>query len=322
MVDAHRVLLPLDEAQGAVRALYHYRDTHELADALIAVDAAIERSLRLLLRSDRDAPDSLRLAALSEQDVPFDALLDGLRQRDLISIELAGAVHGTRTAAERAREGAVRASDADPAVEAVEGLRSEVAAMSPAPEPPSPSEPAPDPLAEEPAEVVAPARGRIGSWIAVAGAVVVVLVAGFFLLRRGSAFDRGVEAFEQGRMGVAEQQFEAALRKDSSNVTARLYLARILRRQERYPEAADQLKVAATLAPSDADVRRELGHLFFALKAYPQAAEQYRRALEAQPDSKLSWMGLIQSLRAAGDPQAAEMLRQAPADVRSAFGQN
>lgn len=319
MIDTSRVLQPLDEAEGSVRSLYHHRDTGELGAAIIAVDAALERSLRLLLRDDRDAPDSLRLAALSPAEVSFQQLLDALRRRDVISIELAGAAHQTRAAAGRARAGDVRPADADAVIRAVERLRADVSALA-LPAGSSPAEAGePGPGVAPDVAVVAPSRRRRWTWLAVAIGAVVVLVGAYYLFSRPSAFDRGVEAFQQGREGVAEREFEAALQHDSSDVTTRLYLARILRGQERYREAADQLRAAAALAPRDPDVRRELGHLFFALKSYQSAAAEYRQALELQPDETMNWIGLIRSLRAAGDPQAEELLRSAPPAVQAAL---
>jgi len=129
MIDAGRVLQPLDAAAAAIERLDEYRVPAELADAIEETQRAVDRALRLLLRADARAPDDLRLTALSP-DTPLDRVVAGLRQRGLITMELAGRVHELGQATERARSGAVRASDADVARETVRLLRYEVGAAS------------------------------------------------------------------------------------------------------------------------------------------------------------------------------------------------
>ena len=154
----------------------------------------------------------------------------------------------------------------------------------------------------------------------VIGSVVTVLIAlAVLLLTRGSSADmeRGVEAFREGRAGLAEQHFRTVLSRDEDNVTARLYLARILREQARLQEAADLLRNAARTAPEDAAVRRELGYLFLDLDRPPSAVEQFRTAVELEPDESLNWVGLVVALRRADDRSADEWLRRAPPEARA-----
>ncbi len=351
MIDPSRVLLPLDEAEAAVRTLHGYRGTDELAAALQTVAAAIEHTLRLLLRADVRAPEALRLSALAPDALPPAEVVDALRSSDLLSIDLAGAIHQTRAAAERAAAGDVRASDADAALHAVHSLRDAVRAAAAAPPaaaggsggaaagpggaaaatssaeptaaggsgPGTAGEPAAAGGAAVPASLRAGTRAR-GLWLL--GAVALIAIVAMVLLaRRSSATERGIAAFADGRMAAAEQQFERAVQDDSTDITARLYLARIFRRQQRYADAVGQLRIAAALAPDDADVRRELGNFFFERHRYDAAAEQYQRALELDPSTNLNWIGLIRALRAAGDPRSAEILQNAPAEVRATLGQ-
>src|SRR5690606_68269 len=105
MTDASRVLRPLDEAEHAIHMLEEYRTTEELGRAVVETWHAVDRSLRLLLRTDPDAPDALRLAALSPTELTLDRLLDALRRRDAISIELAGSAHELERAAARSERG-------------------------------------------------------------------------------------------------------------------------------------------------------------------------------------------------------------------------
>lgn len=321
MIDAERVLQPLDDVRSALDRLYHYRTPQELGDALIELDAAVLTSLRLLLRSHPDAPESLRLRALSEDQLPADAALESLRSHDLISIELAGGVHELSRIAQRARAGEVHAADADRASDVARRLRAEVQSHAERPLRESAHHVVEDErLDETPHTVQAASKDwrPAGALVAVL-VILAALVAGYLLFAGGDPMEEGVAAFGQDRMGIAENRFEEALAADSANVTAMLYLARIYRRQDRMEAARDVLEQAARTAPGDADVRRELGHFLYAGARYDAAADQYRQALELESEEPLNWMGLIRALRALGDPRADDLLRQAPASVRTAF---
>ena len=115
-------LRPLDEAAEAIDRLESYETTAELASAIETVRAAVERALRLRLRSEPSAPDSDRLSAMS-RDLPADEIVRRLRTRDLISLETAGSVHELEAAGTRARAGDPRPSDADVALRAAARLR-------------------------------------------------------------------------------------------------------------------------------------------------------------------------------------------------------
>lgn len=323
MVDRDRALRPLREAEPAIERLGAYETPSELAESLVHVWGAVERSLRYLLRTDAGAPDEVRLAALSPKDLPTDQLLAALRRRERISLHLAGRVHELERAAVRAESGRVQASDADLGLGVVRDLEAAItapdagAAVTVAPAEPEPES---SPVAEdpgwEPGRAWAVLRGRavLVAGLTLAGVVVVLLAR---QLSGPSNVEEGIAAFQQGRLGLAEQHFRAALQSDEEDVTARLYLGRVFRREGRFEEAAGVLRTAASQAPEDADVRRELGHLFMDLGQPESAAKQYRQAQELEPEDRLNWLGLIRSLRAAGDPEAEEVLRRAPPDVRA-----
>lgn len=326
MIDAGRVLQPLDAAGAAIERLDEYRVPAELADAIEETQRAVDRTLRLLLRADARAPDDLRLTALAP-DTPLERVVAGLRQRGLITMELAGRVHELGQATERARSRAVQASDADIAREAVRLLRYEVGAAS---------EPVPSvahdavaaqPLATAPQEVPPPdavdaaARNRR---LAIAGGIVLTVLAivAVLLLTRSDPMEEGIRAFRAGRLGVAEEQLRQAADDDSSNVTALLYLGRIQRAQGRQEEAGRTLVAAARRAPADADVQRELGYLFLDMNQPASAVRRFRRAQELEPESVAGWVGLVRALRAAGDPSAEEVFARAPAEARALLSQS
>jgi tetratricopeptide (TPR) repeat protein len=325
MIDPPRVLQPLDEAEDAIRILRDYETPDQLADAVRVVEGAVERTLRLLLRSDAGAPDALRLAALSPSDLPFEEVVNALRQRSLISLELAGLVHELRQAAGRAAAHQPRAADADVAQRVVSRLRTEIHALGEQPVRSAAHHAVEERAVGEVASPVPPPprRGRgllVGIAVAVAALVLVFLVVGRLADGTAEAMDRAIADFRAGRLDSAEAGFRAVIERDPENVSALLYLGRIHRRQGRYEPAAERLREAVRIAPDDADVRRELGHLFADLRRPDQAIEQYRRAVELDPEASANWLALIRALRAAGSPEADEWLRRAPPEVQAALG--
>ncbi|MBX6364121.1 MAG: tetratricopeptide repeat protein [Gemmatimonadetes bacterium] len=312
MIEASRVLHPLDEAANAVDKLVLYESAAELGGAIQTTWHAVERSLRLLVRADERAPEPVRLAALSPVDLPFPRVLETLRQRNLLTLDLAGRIYELSRAAERAAQGDVRASDADLAHGVVADLRREVHATVERPMQAVAHHAVETGAVEEPVHPVPPAPSRRAWVVAVAGVLVLALVAaGIYALlaRRGNAaMKEAIAAYQARRMGAAEQGFRKVAEADSDNVTARLYLARIYRTQGRYREAGEVLQQATAKAPDDPDVLREVGHLFMALGRPVPAAARYERAVQLQPDEKMNWLGLIRALRAAGDPRVDQLV--------------
>lgn len=330
MIEPERILEPVRPDAPAVRGLREYESGDDLAAAVSEAAAAVERSLRLLLRSDVGSADEDRVRALSPEELPFARLIERLRARELISLDLAGRTHELRAAAARVADGSgtPRAGDADDALQTIARLREEVAsaperaaATSSTEETPATPRPRPQATLDTTTAVPLPARRR-RAWAAGGILLFLVGVAALVLWLFGGESDReaGMRAFERADYLEASQSFEAAVADHPDDVGTRLYLARTLRRLGRTGEAAAQLRAAARLAPEDADVRRELGHLFMDLGQPAAAVRQYRQAIELDPDANANWLGLLRALAAAHDPDFAQTLRRAPADVRAAVG--
>jgi tetratricopeptide (TPR) repeat protein len=330
MMDRARALRPLEDAAPAMQQLDSYESPAELAGALRATWHAVDTSLRTLVRSDPAAPDELRLHAFSRIDAGHDAVITHLRRQDAISLHLAGRVHELMQAAARAEAGTVRPADADAARMTAELLRRELSAAPPAAD----RGRAGDELARhpEPSVAVDGGEGDVASsgprlrhlarrpllLMAVAVLLIIAFAVAVLLVGRSDDMSDGVEAFRAGRMGVAEQHFRAALQRSDDNVTARLYLARILRAQGRNEEAAQTLRTAAQLAPRDAAVRRELGYLFLDLGRPEQSVQQFRQAVELDPTEPMGWVALHEALTRTGDgAAAAEVLRRAPSSAQA-----
>jgi cytochrome c-type biogenesis protein CcmH/NrfG len=351
MTDHDRALAPLNAVIAAIDSLDTYRTTQELAESLQAIGQAVERSLRQLLRASTDAPDALRLAALSPADLPFDRLIAELRTHNIISLPLAGMVHELGLTAARAANGDVHAADADRARAAVDRMRTELTAPTPTSTPTSTSAPtsssAPAPrtgarnhalgdVSMRAAATAAVARGDIReqphaitisrralrSRAALPLIVCTMLVVAGWLLYHfvfagPSAMDQGIRAFEQKRLGIAEQNFRAELDRHPDNVTASLYLGRVLRVEGRARDAGVVLNAARRQAPADADVLRELGHVFMDLKQPASAVIAYRQAQALDPAAVVTWVSLVRALRAAGDPSADLVASRAPREAQN-----
>src|SRR5690606_9016598 len=78
----------------------------ETRTAVVQVAAAVEMSLRRLLRDFPTAALQVRLRALAPDELRADEVLAELRQHDQISIELAAAVHDLLEVRQRLRDGA------------------------------------------------------------------------------------------------------------------------------------------------------------------------------------------------------------------------
>jgi tetratricopeptide (TPR) repeat protein len=331
MIDPSRVLQPLDEAQSAIKKLSDYESTTDLASAIQETALAVERSLRQLLRADMTAPDTLRLAALSPVELPSDRLIESLRQRNRISLELAGMAHELERSAARAARGEVRAADADVGRRAVERLRSEVHAASEQPMREAAHNAVESGAVEEPARSIPTAvqedQRHWKQWAIIGGGVLVIVVVGLLIgssagfFGHDSDLKKAIAAFTANKNGEAESGFRKVIADDPSNTTALLYLGRLFRKEGRLEEAAEALRRAAAQSPADADVRRELGNLFMDFSRPALAAEQYRQAVNYQREDKRNWIGLVRALRAAGNPQAAEdILHKAPPEVQAELG--
>jgi hypothetical protein len=351
MIDRDRALRPLRDAAPSIERLETYESPAELVEALRATWHAIDTTLRTLLRSAPTVSDELRMAALSRTETSHDTVITELRRRDVISLRLAGRVHELMHVVESLDAATVRPGHADIAADVVAQLRAEVegAAASHGHAAPAsaaraqsagmagmpgragtvqPADAEGDADADADADagiavaarrrrrLLPPLRGPI-ALVAAAAVILILAVVMVFLFGRGSEMADGIDAFRAGRAGVAEQHFRAVLERDANNVTARLYLGRILRTQGRLQEATEVLGTAARLAPEDAAVRRELGYLLIGLDQAPQAAQQFRTAVELEPAEPLGWVGLYEALHRAGDPAAAEVLRRAPAEAQA-----
>lgn len=321
MIDKNRGLQPLVDAEPAIAKLQDYESTAELASALQATHAAVQRSLRYLLRADKDAPDELRMSALSPLELAPDRLIPALRQRDLISLDLAHQVHELDQAAQRSERGSVRAADGDQAMRVVDQLRAEIQALGDR----NMREVAHHTVANGVLDEVhaVPAMKAAGRsrrrFVPLIGAGIAIVIA-LWLVFQPSPTDEGVAQFDRGENAKAEATLSEVLEDDPGDAVAAYYLAALYRRSQRYEEAGRVLRRAIEKNPVDPFLREEMGNLFMALNQPALAAKQYRIAQESDPEEPRYWIKLVGALRNAGDPQAEAVLQRAPAEARAMLG--
>lgn len=324
-MDTARVLRPLDEAAPSIDKLDNYHSTEELSSALQDTWQAVDRTLRGLLRADPAAPDDVRLSAMSAADLPHDRLITALRQRDLISLRLAGMIHELELAHRRAAETGVRASDADHAATVAAQLRSEVSALGDRPVAKVAHNVVETGAVEQPPRDVPKATVRnrkdLMRMAAIGGGVLLLILIAFLLLGRDSELEKGIAAFQGEQWQQAEQHLLEAS-KDEDDVTAQLYLARVYRSTRQYDRAAAVLRTAAQNHPNDDDLQRELGKLFLDLNRPQQAVERLKRAREIDQADQANWIWLIRAMRLAGDPASEQVLQEAPDEVRAALARS
>ena len=321
MIEADRILEPVAPDAPPIRGLREYTSAASLREALHGTTAAIEQSLRLLLRSDRGASEPDRMRAMSAQELPFDQLIDRLRARDRVSIQLAGTLHELRRGIETGGPAwAPGPADADRALEVVARLRREVQAIEDAPVREVAHHAAVEQASARPQEASAvPAsrtRSRAPAAIAIAAALLAIMVA-LFVVLGDDPLEDGIAAFRAGDLTEAAAHFQQAIEDDADDATPRLYLGRVYRRLDRDVEAGEQLVAAARIAPRDPDIRRELGYFFLDRRTYEPAVRQFEQAVELEPAEDANWIGLVRAMRLEGDPRAEATLARAPAGVRA-----
>jgi tetratricopeptide (TPR) repeat protein len=318
VIDSNRGLQPLQDAAPAIANLQDYESMAELAAAIQATHAAVQKSLRYLLRADKNAPDDLRLSALSPLELAPERLIPALRQRDLISLDLAHQIHELDQAAKRAEQGSVRAADGDHAMRVVDQLRAEIQALGDR----NMREVAHSTVAagaldevHEVPHMDAPRSRKHLLIPMLLGAIVIALA--LWVVLRPTPTEQGVAQFNRGENAQAETTLKEVVEDDPGDAVAAYYLAALYRRSQRYEDAGRVLRRAIEKNPVDPFLREEMGNLFMSLDQPALAAKQFRIAQERDPEEPRYWIKLVGALRNAGDPDADAVLQRAPAEARA-----
>lgn len=327
--DQDSALRPLRNAASATAALRSGAlSDSDTRSAVAQVAAAVEMSLRRLLRDFPGAALQVRLRALAPDELRADEVLAELRQHDQISIELAAAVHDLLEVRQRLRSGGTLSPhDATLAYHVADRLEHEATHRRPIPTPPPPSEPREEEMTVA-SVVPRKRRGRLAVGAlprnvqmgAIGALVLLLLTLGIWWAVPGDSgqLEEGIMRFRTGSYEDAAAYFFRYAEAHPKDPTPRLYLARIHRRMGRHQLAVAQLDTALRLAPEDPDVHTELGFLLLDTDHPAEAVDRFRSALSLDPRSEAAWAGLVTALRTDGRPDAAErVLQRAPPSVRT-----
>src|SRR5688500_4361803 len=127
-LDPDSILRPLRQRATDLDAL---RGGAAASGTTLRVAAAVETTLRRMLRDDATAPVELRLRALAAEDLPTADLLAELRRRNRMPMELAAAVHELDQAAQRLAAGEGESErDGRLAVSVAEGLEAHIQSLA------------------------------------------------------------------------------------------------------------------------------------------------------------------------------------------------
>ena len=272
-------------ARPIVARLSATRDKEDLAADIIEAWGAVETGLRSLVGG----------SALAGQ-----ALIRELRQRNFLSLDQANSLAEFNAARERAgrtdyapTEGDINATR-DAFLKLESGLMGEQGA---APSMASSPSAATAPMSPSPvmANAVPTPRGSRPAWLVpMLGLVALLAVGGiawFALAGRSSssaAYDQGVQAYKEGRREAAQASFRKAATDAPSDPMPHVYLARMERESGNLGNANAEAVSAVRLGPSNATALRELASTLFTAGQWDDARKFYIRALQADPNDKLS----------------------------------
>ena len=93
------------------------------------------------------------------------------------------------------------------------------------------------------------------------------------------AMKRGNEYYGQGQFQAAVQEYQAVLKADAGNVSARVNLGNAYFALDKLDEAAAAFAEASRLAPNDADIHSNLAAVLLRQGKVSEAQEQVRRRL-------------------------------------------
>jgi tetratricopeptide (TPR) repeat protein len=289
----------LHSARPLVARLGESRNSEDIAADLIEAWTAVETGLRSLIGG----------SALSGQ-----MLIRELRQRHFLSLEQANALAEFHAARERASRTDYEPTESDINAARHAFLKLEAGLMGAtptstfapggavaggaaahAPTVPMDSVPARAPALAGAAPTPVPVQGsgRPG-WVVPALALLALLAVGgiawYALAGRTSseAYDQGVVAYREGRREAAAGSFIKATKDAPNDPMPHVYLARMAREAQRLQTAQEEAVKAVSLGPTNPLALRELASVSFAQQNYDGARRFYIRALQADPNDKLS----------------------------------
>jgi tetratricopeptide (TPR) repeat protein len=138
-------------------------------------------------------------------------------------------------------------------------------------------------------------------------------------------FEEAFTLHQQGRMGEAQQAYQAVLDAEPEHVEARLHLGAVFLAQNRISEAETAFRRALASAPDSPLAHANLAAAQQAFGRHAEAVSSYRRALEFAPELVDAWFGLAACLQALGRNDEAvaayeAALARAPSHPEANYG--
>jgi hypothetical protein len=175
----------------------------------------------------------------------------------------------------------------------------------------------------EPSQVtVVGTRRRPSRMIALAVVVLLVLGVGGLLAyqaygnRNRNITAEGERHLAAGNRGAARQAFEDAAREHPRAARPHIFLGRMSRDEGDIRRATDELSRAIELEPGNSLAQREMGALQFLRGNYPLASSFYTRAIERNPEDRISmgWLACAQARMGRMDAAIRFFDRAGPGD--------
>lgn len=277
-------LAALDTARPAIARLDRSRHAEELAADLIEAWSGVETALRSMLGGTPMGGQTLIREA---------------RQRQLITLDQANALAEFHAARERSQDTSYHPSDADINAAREGFLKLEASLMMPSAEErltPPPGEamstkglrlsplgtPQPVPMPSERKPWVIPvvllvviAALSVGGWL-------------LFARRGDGSLDQGVAYWQRGQRELAMAEFSRAARDNPKSALPHVYLSRMAREVGNLTVAGQEATLAVQAEPNNPVVLREMASYLLATGNYELSRRFYVRALQANPDDRMS----------------------------------
>jgi Flp pilus assembly protein TadD len=111
----------------------------------------------------------------------------------------------------------------------------------------------------------------------------------------------------EGSLAAAREVLERALSMRNDLARADFFLARVLKEEGSYDEAARHLRIALAQYPRDRVVRNELGRILFLQRRYADAIKEFEAVLAVDPEDLQAHYNLMLCFKGIGDePRALE----------------
>ncbi len=118
----------------------------------------------------------------------------------------------------------------------------------------------------------------------------------------------GQSLFALGRVKQAKKQIEAALSLDSNSVRGQFLYGMVLDGLGKHKQAAKAFTKAVTLAPDSSEIRINLGKMYLKLQRYQPAIEQLQQVIDSNPELLAAYAPLAEAYEAAKNWEKAAQL--------------